>query len=121
MTDARLRTIKSRKKKHQPIVNDTSYGFEGAIEKARCDKICRKFEVNVWRLVSYLDELQHMQNGLNDMQKATAAQRTTRNSHNPHCIRLRPDWTPKSLRPMKFLAIALSRKASRLAQTAPCI
>ena len=44
------------------------YGFVGAMEKASCDQICRKFEVNVWRLVSYLDELQHMQNGLKDMQ-----------------------------------------------------
>jgi sugar lactone lactonase YvrE len=68
VTDVLLRTVESRRQKHQPIVNETGCGFEGAIEKASCDQICRKFEVNVWHVVSYLDELQHMRNGLNDMQ-----------------------------------------------------
>jgi hypothetical protein len=58
VTDVLLRTIESRRQKHQPFVNKTGYGFKGAIEKASCDQIRREFEVNVWRLLNYLDELQ---------------------------------------------------------------
>jgi sugar lactone lactonase YvrE len=65
--DVLLRTMESRRQRHQPIVNETGYGFEGAIEKGSCGQICRKSEVNGWRPIGYLDGLQHMQNGLNDM------------------------------------------------------
>jgi len=51
VTDVLLRTMESRRQRHQPIVNETGYGFEGAIEKASCDQICRKFKVNIWRVV----------------------------------------------------------------------
>jgi hypothetical protein len=43
--------IQRCRQKHQPIVNETGYGFEGAIVKASCDQICRKFKVNVCRVV----------------------------------------------------------------------
>jgi hypothetical protein len=47
VTGVLLRTMESRRQKHQPIVNDTGYGFERAI---RGDQICRKFKVNIWRV-----------------------------------------------------------------------